>query len=490
MPSFTCDLSQTPIAFEHFWEHTVGSGHAPLALRSDWQAQMQKCHAELGFRHVRFHDLLSDSMGTLVCQEDKLIYSFFNADQIMDFLLTIGMRPFVELSFMPQALASGSETVFRYKANITPPKDHKQWETFIHKLTRHWVERYGLEEVSQWFFETWNEPNLKAFWTGTRADYFKLYRHTTKAIKSVDSSLKVGGPATAQTAWIEEFLEYCERNHLPVDLITTHYYPTDAFSENEADTEKKLANAPRNVMREQAEKVRQQARSLPIYFTEWNISSDPRHSLHDEPFAAAYATHILMSLRGLVQGYSFWTFSDIFEENYFPSVPFHGGFGLLNLHGIPKPVYRAFELLHQVGDKQIKVDGQHETVEVWAIRKESQLSLLAVNHALPGHSMSSERVEIMLSNAPEPHATYIQRIDEDHANPRRAWLEMGSPEYLSALEVEELQASSQLLKEPQSWSGADGNVILHFDLPPHSLAAVTLEFEPEAFQRITERKPE
>jgi xylan 1,4-beta-xylosidase len=488
MPSFTCDLSQTPIVFEHFWEHTIGSDHAPIALRSDWQTQLQTSHAELGFSYVRFHDLLSDSIGTLVRQEKKLIYSFFNTDQIMDFLLSIGMRPFVELSFMPQALASGSKTVFRYKANVTPPRDYKQWGTFIHKLMHHWVERYGLDEVSQWFFEIWNEPNLKAFWTGTRQDYFKLYRHTVDAIKSVDASLKVGGPATAQTAWIEEFLEYCERNDLPVDFVTTHYYPTDAFSKSKAETDKKLANAPPDVMREQAEKVKEQARDLPIYFTEWNISSDPRHALHDEPFAAAYATHILMSLRGLVQGYSFWTFSDIFEENYFPSVPFHGGFGLLNLHGIPKPIYRAFQLLHQLGDKQIEVHGRHDTVEVWAIRKGNQLTLLSVNHALPRHEISTEQVQIMLSNGPEPQQSYIQRIDEDHVNPRRTWLEMGSPEYLSPLDVERLQASSPLVKEQQSWSWVEGNVNLRFDLPPHSLAAITLEFEPEAFKKIKERR--
>jgi xylan 1,4-beta-xylosidase len=478
MPSFICDLSQPSSAFEHFWEHTVGSGHAPLALRSDWQAQILKCHAELGFRYVRFHDLLSDSMGTLIEQNKELIYSFFNADQIIDFLLSIGMKPFIELSFMPQALASGSKTVFRYKANVTPPKDSKQWETLIHKLTRHWVDRYGLDEVSQWFFETWNEPNLKAFWRGTRKAYFKLYRHTVDAIKSVDSSLKVGGPATAQTAWIEEFLEDCQQNHLPVDFVTTHYYPTDAFSENEGDTEKKLANAPPDVMREQAEKVKQQARSLPIYFTEWNISSDPRHSLHDEPFAAAYATHILMSLQGLVQGYSFWTFSDVFEENYFPSVPFHGGFGLLNLHSIPKPVYRAFQLLHQLGDEQIRVDGQHDTVETWAIRKENQLTLLCINHALPGHSISSEQVEITIPNSPEPKHGYIQRIDEEHANPRRAWLEIGSPEYLNGSEVEQLRAASELIQEPQSWSWIEEHVRLRFDLPTHSIVAITLEFEP------------
>jgi xylan 1,4-beta-xylosidase len=488
MPSFTCDLSQMPIPFEHFWEHTVGSDHAPMALRSDWQTQLQKCHTELGFHYVRFHDLLSDSMSMLVPQEEKLIYSFFNADQVMDFLLSIGMRPFVELSFMPEALASGRATVFRYKGNITPPKDYKQWETFIHRLTQHWADRYGLDEVRQWFFETWNEPNLKTFWKGTRKSYFKLYQHTVEAIKSIDDSLKVGGPATAQTAWIEEFLEYCEQHRLPVDFVSTHYYPTDAFSDNNAETEKKLANAPRGVMRQQAEKVKGQARGLPIYFTEWNVSSDSRYALHDKPFAAAYATHILMSLRDLVQGYSFWTFSDIFEENYFPSVPFHGGFGLLNLHGVPKPVYRAFQLLHQLGDEQIEVSGQHDTVEVWAIRKENELTLLSINHALPGHSISGETVEILLTNGIEPRRSYIQRIDENHANPRQTWLDMGSPEYLRALDIERLQTSSQLRREPQSCSWVEGNINLQFELPPHSLAAVTLEFGSDALNKTTERR--
>ena len=488
MPVFTCDLFQTPSAFEHFWEHTVGSDHAPMVLRADWQAQLRTCHAELGFRYVRFHNLLSDSMGTLVRQRKELIYSFFNADQIMDFLLSIGMRPFVELSFMPQALASGSKTVFHYKANVTPPKDYKQWETFIHQLIHHWVQRYGIDEVNQWFFETWNEPNLKAFWTGTRQSYFKLYRHTVEAIKSVDVSLKVGGPATAQAAWIDEFLEYCERYDLPVDFITTHYYPTDAFSKSKEETDKKLANAPRDVMREQADKVKKQARNLPVYFTEWNISSDPRHSLHDEPFAASYAARILLSLRGLVDGYSFWTFSDIFEENYFPSVPFHGGFGLLNLHSIPKPVYRAFQLLHHLGDEQLEVSGRHDTVNVWAIRNENQLTFFCVNHAMPGHAISTEEVEIKLSHGLEPRQSYIQRIDEDHAHPRRTWVEMGSPEYLSPLEVERLQDSSQLVKEQQSWSQVEGNVSLRFELPPHGLAAIMLEFESNAVDNIIDRR--
>ena len=194
----------------HFWEHTVGSGHAILALRADWQQQLLLCRTQLGFRHVRFHGLLCDQMGTLVDEKKELLYSFFNADQIRDFLLSIGMKPFVELSFMPKILASGSMTVFHYSANVTPLKDYGLWAMLVSRLATHWVERYGIDEVATWFFEVWNEPNLAAFWTGTQAEYFKLYRTTALALKAVDARLRVGGPATANNEWITEFVDFCE----------------------------------------------------------------------------------------------------------------------------------------------------------------------------------------------------------------------------------------------------------------------------------------
>ncbi|MFZ1887477.1 MAG: hypothetical protein WAU33_05550 [Candidatus Binataceae bacterium] len=284
MPDFSCDYSQAGKPFGHFWEHTVGSGHAPLTLRADWQAQLLLSHKELGFEHVRFHALLSEEMETLICEEDKLIDSFFITDQIMDFLLSIGIRPFVEFSFMPKALASGSTTAFRYQANVTPPKDYRQWAMLINKLAAHWVERYGVTEVRQWFFEVWNEPNLKAFWTGSQQDYFTLYRVTAEAVKNIDSLIKVGGPATAKNEWIPEFLDFCRTNKVPVDFVTTHHYPTDAFGKIGANTEEQLEHAPRYIMRKDTAKVRDQSRGLPVYYTEWNVSSNPRDPLHDESF--------------------------------------------------------------------------------------------------------------------------------------------------------------------------------------------------------------
>lgn len=472
---FFCNLAEATTPLPHFWEHTVGSDHAPIALRADWQSQLQRCHKELGFQYVRFHGLLSDDMGTVILEKNKLLYSFFNADQVFDFLLSIGMKPFVELSFMPTALASGSRTVFNYAANVTPPKDYKQWAKLITLLISHWVDRYGVVEVKKWFFEVWNEPNLKSFWSGTQRDYFRLYRYTAEAIKKADASFRVGGPATAKSEWIEDFVDYCARNKVPADFISTHLYPTDSF-ESEEETTMQLFKSQRGIMREKAQDTRRQARGKPVYYTEWNSSSDPRDPLHDEPYAAAFAVSTIMEARGLVEGYSFWTFSDIFEENYFPSLPFHGGFGLVNLHGIPKPTYRSFELLHQLGRQQFFVDGLHETVDCFVVGNDSSVTILLTNHTTPGHSIETEEVEIHLQGALEPITAHVQRIDEEHANPKLVWEEMGQPEYLTRQEVEHLYEASRLEKEKQSFRYEAGAVSLRTSLPAHAVASITLEF--------------
>jgi xylan 1,4-beta-xylosidase len=474
--TFFCDLAEATTPLPHFWEHTVGSDHARMALRSDWQRQLKRAHDELGFQYVRFHGLLSDAMGTVIRDYDRTLYSFFNCDQAFDFILSIGMKPFVELSFMPGALASGTRTTFGYEANVTPPKDYKEWARLIEQLVSHWVERYGELEVSKWFFEVWNEPNLKKFWSGTQRDYFKLYRYTAEAIKKVSPSFKVGGPATAKSEWIEEFVDFCDRNDVAADFVSTHYYPNDGY-EQDVDTDLQLFKSQRGIMREVAQNTRNHSGNRPVYYTEWNSSSTLWDPLHDEPYAAAFVASTIMEANGLVDGYSFWTFSDIFEEKYLPSVPFHGGFGLLTLHGIPKPAYRAFQLLHDLGDRQSLVDGLHETVDCSVIQKDSSVTLLLTNYTTPGHSIETEELHIRLDNAPEPIRATIQRIDAEHANAKRLWRELGQPEHLHRKDVEPLERASQVTTEKQSLRFEDGTVFLKIRMPAHAVAAVTVEFK-------------
>jgi xylan 1,4-beta-xylosidase len=263
---------------------------------------------------------------------------------------------------------------------------------------------------------------------------------------------------------------------VPVDFVSTHHYPTDAFGLPGADTVTQLEHSPRDVMRAEVTKSRDEARGLPLYYTEWNISSNPRDPMHDEPFAAAFITRIVMEARGLAQGYSFWTFSDIFNENYFPSVPFHGGFGILNLHGIAKPSYRAFQLLHRLGTEFMEVDGTHETIDAWAVRKGDAVTVMVTNLAMPRHPVQTELVSFRLTGASTPLAAFIERIDEDHANPRKLWQAMGEPEYLSALQVCQLEGASVLTRDAQTLLYDQGNIDLKVDLPPQSVASITIEF--------------
>jgi xylan 1,4-beta-xylosidase len=283
-------------------------------------------------------------------------------------------------------------------------------------------------------------------------------------------------PATADNKWIPEFRSYCEKNSVPVDFISTHHYPTDAFGIPGADTITQLEHAKREGMREEVRKSREESGDLPLYYTEWNISSNPRDPMHDEPFAAAFATKIVMDAHGLAQGYSYWTFSDIFSENYFPSAPFQGGFGLLTIHGIAKPIYRAFQLMHVLGNALLEVKGEHPTVDVWVVSKDGSATILMTNLAMPRHPIQTELVTVRLTGAPAPKNVWIERVDEDHSNPRALWHTMGEPEYLNAAQVEQLGQASELKKEEQAWKLEAAVLTFDITLGRQSVTAVTIEF--------------
>ena len=479
MPTrFTCDFSAKPDALPHFWEHCVGSGNASLALRADWQSQLKQCHEELGFRHVRFHGVLDDNVNTVIDQGDELIYSFHNADQIYDFLRSIDMRPIVELSFMPSALSSGDKTTFHYKANVTPPADYGEWATLVSKAASHWIDRYGAEEVTTWPIEVWNEPNMKGFWTGSKEDYFHLYETTHKALKHVNAQLKVGGPVTAQNAWIDDFLTYCSKAGVPPDFISTHTYPTDARGSPGDDTKQTLSKSKLGILRKRAQKVRRQVGKRPLYYTEWSTSSNPRDELHDEPYAAAYITQAMLNMGTLVDAYSYWTFSDIFEENYFPSKPFQGGFGLMNIHGIPKPAYRAYEMLHRLGDKKLPVKGKHDTAQVWVIGDEHAATVIIVNLALPLHPVKAETINLECFHLPKVEKAQVFRIDSKHANAKAAWKMQGEPRYPTPAEVAAMVEASRLQPQSVKVTQQGKTSSIEIKVQAQSVTAIELRFAP------------
>lgn len=490
MIQFFIDTKNGGTPFQHYWEHCVGSCHAIMGLRADWREQLEKSHRELGFQYVRFHGLLNDEMSVLVKDVNPFIkdapatlrYSFFNIDSIFDFLLSIGMKPFIELGFMPEALASGTTTCFHYKGNVTPPADYDEWAALIKKLTQHLVQRYGVAEVRTWFFEVWNEPNLSYFWAGTREEYFKLYEYAARAIKSVDSQLKVGGPATSVNAWIPEMIEFCNNADVPLDFISTHHYPTDdpLWKNNGLSLEEffeqfgqELGKYERGILKKMTLKARAEARDLPLYYTEWNTSAMLPDPIHDEAYSAALIAKTIADNDGLVDNYSFWTFSDLFEERAQFAGPFHGGFGLQSIHGIPKPTYRVFEMLHSLGHERLAVTcGSESTVEMLATKGESELKLLVYNHNIPDGEIHEETVEITLLGVVPTGPVSITRVDSMHANPKRKWIELGSPEYPTKDELALINDASCVTATRLAFETNRTGSVLRFAIEPHAVIAI------------------
>jgi xylan 1,4-beta-xylosidase len=473
------DIDKSVGAVKHYWTKCIGSCHAATALRQDWRRQLKKCREELGFEYLRFHGLLDDDMSVCVRQPDgSLEYSFFNVDSIFDFLLDIGMKPFIELSFMPSALASGEKTVFHYRGNITPPASYDEWAQMIGALANHLCQRYGTEEVRTWFFEVWNEPNLDIFWAGTQQEYFRLYQSTALAIKKVDSRLAVGGPATAIDAWITELRTFCKEGSIPLDFISTHHYPTDASYGLGLDMEEQMARSKRGVLNTRLKNALREASPIPLYYTEWNCSPSPRDPYHDTPYNAAFIVKTVADNLGLLDCYSYWTFSDIFEESGLSSVPFHGGFGLLNIHGIPKPSYRAFELLSRLNGERLEVavDQGSSTVDCVASRNGKSLTILISNHQIPKSPISAEQIELHVSGIKEVRSAWQERIDAEHVNPQRTWMEMGSPTYPDRGQINKLMEASQLHKERIDSNGDESGITISLEIQPHSVVSVTLEY--------------
>lgn len=453
---FNVDMKQPTKPFPHYWEACVGSAHATVAMRSNYQKHLTQCHDELGFQSVRFHGLFDDDMSTLIMSGTVPVTSYYNIDTIFDFLLSIEMKPYVELSFMPEDIASGPQTIFRYKGNITPPKNYSLWDYLITDFATHLIQRYGFNEVSTWNFEVWNEPNC-GFWSGTQKQYFELYAHTALALKKVNSNLRVGGPSTCQSQWITDFLTYCQANNLPVDFVSTHEYPTDLPDPKRDDMEKVFAQA------------RSEAGKLPLYYSEFNDGLYENPAYHDNSDAAAFVVKLVHDAQGLVDILSWWTFSDIFEEQGQTSQPFFSGngWGLLNIYQIPKPVYRAFQLLHQTGSLEIPVttNATNTTVGVWSTNTNfRKVDIFIYNFDVPTSSVKDESISIQVTNLGViPQFANITFIDQQSANAPVAWISMGSPFYPTQQQIDQMMQASQLQWKNINFSRIAQNAI-QFDL--------------------------
>ncbi|MCX7711777.1 MAG: xylan 1,4-beta-xylosidase [Clostridia bacterium] len=464
------------IKFPGSWNFCVGTGRLALALQKEYLDHLSLVQREIGFKYIRGHGLLHDDVGIyredMIDGEIRPFYNFTYIDRIFDSFLERGLRPLVELGFMPSKLASGEDTVFYWKGNITPPKDYDRWTDLIKAVVTHFISRYGKEEVLQWPFEVWNEPNLVNFWKNADKDeYFKLYKITAKAIKEINPNLKVGGPAICGGAdhWIVDFLKFCHDEKVPLDFVSRHAYTAKSPEVTPHFYYQELHN--NTYMLEEFKQVRELINQSPMpnlsfHITEYNTSWNPLCPVHDTVFNAAYIARILSEGGDYVDSFSYWTFSDVFEENDVPRSQFHGGFGLIALNGILKPTFHIFKFFKSM-EGEILYRDQHTL----ATRNEDgSIALLVWNEDMEKGEGFEKELEIEL---PVDYASaFIQRntISEEYGNPWKTWIQMGRPRFPSRQAVDTLKEVAKPLVKTSRLESENGYIKLKIKLTKNEVS--------------------
>jgi xylan 1,4-beta-xylosidase len=537
IPSLTIDGEvTTAVPLRHIWNECVGAGRANEALRADWQAHFREAVTRLGARFVRFHGLFHDDMFVYRASDgggfgppvplDTPVHTFSYVDKVFDFILETGARPFVELGFMPRELATETETLFWWKAHCSPPTDMARWVELVTATVTHWIDRYGLDEVRQWRFEVWNEPNLVPhFWTGTRTQYFELYEATALAIKEIDHELKVGGPSTSvfvpddryrgewedrsvehataeaedvdaldwRPVWIEELIDWCASRDVPIDFLSTHLYPTDvAFGANG-----QVRHIRRHVDATYDDLValRKLIAGSPfpdaeLHITEWSSSPSSRDAIHDTLYAATYITRAYLRSAALADSISYWAFTDVFEEGGAGIGPFHGGFGLVNEQGLHKPTFHAFEMLSRLGDTVLAslpygtITQDSATYEVSAVffNYPDDMGRQGVGSELTYAATRgladlgpARRIRHTVEGLTPGAVFAVEQVDRDHGNVAEAWHLMGEPLNLTPAQTARLRESADALRVTTLTVSGDGVLDIDLELPAWSVLSVAPE---------------
>jgi xylan 1,4-beta-xylosidase len=466
---------------ERPWRPIIGAEHLSQLDNTDltggrtigpeFEEALRLAHDELGVGMVRSHAILGDDLGTYREADGQAVHDFSGIDRIYDRVLAMGLRPLVELGFMPRDLAADpTKTVFEYGAFISPPRDWDRWEALIGDLVRHLVDRYGSEEVRRWAFEVWNEANLEVFWSGTRDEYMRLYDVSVRAIKAVDPALIVGGPASAAGKWIDDMLAHCRQTGSPIDFVSTHTY----------------GNAPLDLRPITA---RYGYPALPQWWTEWGAHASHFNPVHDSPWSAAYLVRGMASAMGRTEAVAYWTVSDHFEELGRPPKLLHGGFGLLSVGNLRKPRWWSLWMLEQLLPERLEVevtdDGAGDMVRAIGSRSDDgRIAILVWNGTVDvtkaaGDALLDRSVKLeILGLAEQAYRLRHRRLDDDHSNLVRAWRELGGDADWPDDEQWEALRTANVLEhlEPEREVTPDDDALtLDVSLPMPSVSLIELE---------------
>jgi xylan 1,4-beta-xylosidase len=465
--TITIDGSDNIAYIPHFWSECVGTGTMIYCLKPEWRTAMKIGAEEAGFKRVRGHGILIGWNGTendniMSISGGTVTYNWANIDSIFDFLLSINVRPSVELSFMPRALQSNGVT--------SKPNDFNAWRDLIREMVLHCIDRWGEEEVTSWYWEVWNEYDYSGFWNGSKQDYYQLYAKAAEGAKAANPDIKIGGPVTTGSPPLQDFIDYCTTSNVPLDLIANHCYGSAPGSSTDPVS-------VRNDNRSRSDVIKSSGKQLYSLNTEYNSTwsgqggnNDPNVMSMDSHINAPF---VVKSQKLIIDDYlsgqyllpdvlSYWAISDVFDEsgankgswiamnNY---RPFGAVFGLVNYQGIRKATFNAFKMLHMMGDTLVSLSGgsgESDGVDGFATISAdgSEVAVIIYNFYtnLTG-SGGENTVNVSVGNLPfSAGKVDVMRylVDADHGNAYGVWEKQGKPASPSESQWEAMREAQHL----------------------------------------------
>ncbi|MGJ3243749.1 MAG: GH39 family glycosyl hydrolase [Opitutales bacterium] len=477
MLNITPDWNRSIGRFKPTWSRMVNVDQFVWMTRVDMLEQLEMAKADLGFEYVRACGMLDDKMKALwddpadfrLPKKDKKRHLNFQViDMVLDRLAGLGIRPLYTTTFTPSAMASGTAEIWQH-SNITLPKDLKAWTRFVQDGIEHEINHRGLDEVSRWYFECWNEANLKdGFFAGTQEEWFGLWAATYAGVKAANPGLKIGGPSTARGEWMEEFLDWTAEHGCEPDYLISHFYNNDSESEPlspfDGPASSRVKDSPHfgaGVVRGTRKLLDERGFKGEMHWNEWGRSWFPHDPVKETPVEATYVVKTMAEVSDQADMFAFWCISDIYDQVGYARKAFQGNYGLLNMHGLRKPAYFAHMLLNRtVGDRYaVPAQADVEACEGAVATHDGDTARLLVYRypESPTDDVTTGPVEALLPAG----STNIRLtpIDRDHHNIVAQWEAIGAPDYLTMDQQRDLKAANHLTAETSGFevdSGEDG----------------------------------
>jgi len=473
--------------FSHTWSGLGNVDQFRWLVRADLRQLLAQARDELGLRHVPACAMYSPELRVWThalpdwrkpaAQRTKGP-NWQIVDYCIEGLIELGLKPIYSTCFTPQDFTDAPATCWPDRNAISLPRDLGQWEDFVAGGIRHHIERFGVEEVRSWYFECWNEPNLNGFFNGTQDEFFKLWSATWRAIKSVDASLRIGGPSTARGEWFDAFLDWTKADGTPPDYLISHVYNNDSesvpLSPFDGPASDRVKDSPHfigGVIRGLRKELDRRGWKGEVHWNEWGRSWFPHDPRKESVLEAAFVVKTMAEVSQDADYFAYWCLSDIYDQVGYQAAEFEGNYGLASLHGLRKPAWKAHVLLNRLGTERHAVTGGDALVNAIATRSATGLQVLV--YAYP-ESIAAEAQNLTCSVTlpAEMRSVRLVRIGEVENSVVAAWRALGSPAYPTAAQFAELKAKDRLdeIDLPLSPANTDGVRTVRFPLERPGIA--------------------